>query len=198
LNKKKTSYIMILAIISSFMFSCGGNKQVKTIKKEKLIEKKVKENLPNLVFLALKNNDLKLLKKEIMTLERYVELAKIMPKEADGKEVSKEHLIKAAERAEFSVSNSFNMIVKILTKSGFSLKNSKLDSIKVQVRRGTTELKDYLDTNKDQRLDIFIIISDGMKKVVIKLDDCFIMDSKRYLGDGLRVMEVEGFKVITD
>lgn len=152
----------------------------------------IKGDLPEIVFNAFANNDPGLFSKDLMTEAKY----RILTKGSDSELTKSEYeqkLKEASLRARKNAETSFKEIRGALVKKGFDFSKAELIRVETTVRKGfKTERIQYSHEMKDQRLDIHLIIKSGDRIIDLKIDDCFLIEQKRYIGDGFKWVKGTG------
>ncbi|MCJ8311441.1 MAG: hypothetical protein HRU38_01905 [Saccharospirillaceae bacterium] len=176
-------FILFTILMISFM-SCGINAQPNISEGTDLIE---------LSFQALKNNDVKLIHPMIMTELRYRQLMEEINEssgEESADELTNDQLKELGLESNETLVVSFQAIVEIMAQLDFDLNKAQLISTMVKKQRteGERETKWIKYSLEDirTRLDINYIIESEGNLALIKLNDAFLVDGKRYLARGYR------------
>ncbi|BBM87293.1 hypothetical protein [Candidatus Uabimicrobium amorphum] len=150
------------------------------------------KNLTNIAYKALKTGNLKTIEKLVMDEDKYAALPGTKERLAGkSQEEIQEMLTAVSLRAKQKLKTSFHVIRKIMDKLKFDWKNAKVIAVYVEKPRENlkeTAWIDYQVTDKRVRLDINYTIESMGNYVRIKLDDTFLIEGKRYLGSGYRLL----------
>jgi hypothetical protein len=108
-----------------------------------------------------------------------------------------ERIEEASKRANYAAQRTFRLIRRLLVGSGFDWTSAKLRRVEVKVRDPNTGTRraPFDPKSTEQRLDIVLIVASGEKAIELRLDDCFLVDGARYLGDGFKLDKCSGFEL---
>ena len=145
-----------------------------------------------LAFQALVSNSPHVLQPRVMTVSDFREIAKVA-NDPSPQEITEQRCQDAAQRAEKSVNLSVSAIHKMLREKGIDWSCVILEEVYVLDRGSPKNRKKYRpeECSEKQRLDVFLRMSVDGWIIVVKLDDCFLVQGKRSLGDGLKLMGVQ-------
>lgn len=103
----------------------------------------------------------------------------------------------ASARAAESASRTFGELRRLLVASGFDWSSARVVRVETVVRQGMmgTVRVPFDALRTEQRLDLHLVIESGGKAIELKLDDCFLVDGARYIGDGFRLQTWSGFEL---
>ncbi len=147
-------------------------------------------------FMAFVNDEPGLLSDRLMTEQRYQRLLETDRTNWSRPRPSEAELKEAARRAVTSFETSFRGIRRVLTASGFDWQSARLTSVETVIYQGGRSRRvPYDDKRTERRLDIWLRIEADEKTILLALDDCFLVDGERYLGDGFRLWFWFGFSL---
>ncbi len=146
--------------------------------------------LPESIYEALCRNELEMAMGKVVTEDAVKEITARYPNEK--LEMTDREF---AERCKNSMKESFIKIRKILDDGGFDFKNALLISITTKTKSsGETKEVPFADEITEDRIDIFLTIISGEQKLMVKIDDCWIVGKSRMIGNGVKIMRVKGLK----
>jgi len=94
---------------------------------------------------------------------------------------------------------SFDIMIRLFKYNNFEIKKAKLQRILYRKKNGPPEEFDFSKpVSKELRIDLIMELKVNEKLFAVRLDDCFLIEGIRYLGDGFKYEYSKGFQFSID
>jgi len=147
------------------------------------------KTLPQITLDAFRAEDYSIVAPYVMTVDRYLELSfELEPGLPPERRRSLAE--KAAQRAKTTSESSFRTILGTTQKEDFSWAQAQLESL-IAKSTGQKERFEasYSETSGAVRVDALLEIISGEESCQLKIDDCFLVGNRRFIGNGFRLLQ---------